>query len=83
MDRSTVVFLVDSALIAAAALIVLLCIRAIFVSLRRRYVYINGKKATVDDEPIGFWLVIISWVVLSVLFSYPVAKWVNGLGLLT
>lgn len=75
MEKSTVVFLVDSALVAAAALIVMLCIRAVFVSLKRKYVYINGKKATVEAEPVGFWLVIFSWIALSILFSYPVIKW--------
>lgn len=69
MDRSTIFLITDSALIAAAALIVFLCVRAIFVSFRRRFVYINGKKATVESEPVGFWLVILSWAALSVLLS--------------
>lgn len=75
MDRSTFFFFTDALLIAVAGLVVLLCIRAVIVSLRRRFVYINGKKATLEAEPVGFWLVIISWIVLSVVFSYPVFRW--------
>lgn len=75
MDRSTILFITDSVLIAAAALIVFLCVRAIVVSIKRRFVYINGKKATIEAEPVGFWLVIFSWAALSVLFSYPVVRW--------
>lgn len=75
MNRGAVTFFIDSALIAVAALIVIFCVRAIFVSLKRKFVYINGKKATVEDEPVGFWLVIASWLVLSVLFTYPIVRW--------
>lgn len=72
MDRSTVIFVIDSFLIAAGAIIVLLCIRAVFVSLRRRFVYINGKKATIEAEPVGYWLVIMSWAGVCALFSYSI-----------
>jgi len=75
MSRETIIFIIDSAGIAISVAIALFCIRYIVVSLRRGFVYINGKKATVKDEPVGFWLGIVSLLIGVVLFSYPVAKY--------
>ena len=73
--KSTIVFLVDSAVVAVAALVVLLCIRAACVSLRRRFVYINGKRATVEGEPLGYWLLIVSWIGVAYVFACVVIDW--------
>lgn len=72
--RESFVAVVDAVLIGAGVLLVGLLIRSVVVSLRRGYVYINRQQATRADAPLGFWLVIASWIVLSILFSFVVVK---------
>lgn len=62
--------LVDAAVLVAVWLIALLCIKNIFSALRNKFVFINGKKATRIEEPLGYWLVIFSWLIVFAIFMY-------------
>ena len=75
MDREVIISIVDAVLQIAALLIALLCAKNIFSAFKNKYVFINSKKATAADEPIGYWLVILSWlVVLAVFVSFLVSS---------
>jgi len=69
MDRQTIIAIVDVVLQIAALLIALLCAKNIFSALRNNYVFINSKKATKAEEPVGYWLVIVSWSVVLAVFA--------------
>jgi hypothetical protein len=69
MDRQTIIVVVDVAVQIAALLIALLCVKNIYSALGNKYVFINGKKATRTAEPVGYWLVMVSWAVVLVVFA--------------
>lgn len=69
MDRQTIITIVDSTFQIAALLVVLLSARSVFSAIKNRYVFINGKKATLANEALGYWLVLLSWVVVAGVFS--------------
>lgn len=75
MDRQIIIGIVDVIVQVAALLIGLLCAKSIFSAIRNKYVFINSQKATRAEEPLGYWLVIVSWfVVLAVFASIFVSK---------
>lgn len=69
IDRSTIIAIDDVVVQIGALLLVLLCAKNIFAALRNKYVFINGQKATKAAEPVGYWLVIVSWVVVMAVFA--------------
>lgn len=69
MDRQTIITVVDTFLQIAALLIAVLCAKNIFSALRNKYVFINSRKATRAEEPVGYWLVIVSWIVVLGVFA--------------
>ena len=69
MDRQTIIAIVDVVLQLAALLIALLCAKNIFSAIKNKYVFINSKKATRAEEPVGYWLVIVSWIVVLAVFA--------------
>lgn len=75
MDRESIVAVTDVVLIIVGVLLIILLIKSVLVSLKRGYVYINGQQATKSDVPLGFWLVILSWIVLALLFSLVIVQW--------
>jgi hypothetical protein len=56
-------------------LLIFYFIVSVFKSLKRGYVFINRQQATKSEEPLGFWLIIMSWVILTVLISVSIAQW--------
>jgi lipid-A-disaccharide synthase-like uncharacterized protein len=70
MDRETIIAIVDVVLQIAALLFVLLCAKKVFFALRNKYVFINSQKATRTEEPLGYWLMIVSWIGVSAVFAY-------------
>ncbi len=69
MDRQTLIMIVDGIVQVAALLFVLLCAKNIFSAMKNRYVFINGKKASRSEEAVGYWLVIVSWIVVLAVFA--------------
>ena len=69
MDRQTIIAIVDVVLQGAALLIALFCAKSVFSAIKNKYVFFNGKKATRADEPVGYWLVIVSWIVVLAVFA--------------
>ncbi len=69
MDRQNVITIIDSAVQIAALLIALLCAKNIYSVFRNKYVFINSEKATRSAEPVGYWLVIASWIVVLAVFA--------------
>ncbi len=69
MDRQTIIAVVDVVVQIAALLIALLCVKSIFAALRKKYVFINSKKATRAAEPVGYWLVVVSLAVVLAVFT--------------
>lgn len=74
MDRQTIIAVVDVIVQIAALLIALLCAKNIFAALKNKYVFINSKKATRAAEPVGYWLVVVSWVVVLSVFASILAS---------
>lgn len=69
MDRQIIIGIIDVIVQVAALLIALLCAKSIFSAIRNKYVFINSKKATRAEEPLGYWLVIVSWAVILAVFA--------------
>lgn len=69
MDRQIIIVIVDALLKFAALLIAFFCAKNVFFALKNKYVFINGKKAMRSEEPWGYWLVILSWLVIVGLFG--------------
>ena len=68
--RETIIAIVDTlAWLGAGAVIIVavaFCVRAV----RRQYVHINGKKATLREEPLGYFLVLAAFAVV-IYFLWP------------
>ena len=56
--RETITGVVDTLVWLAAGVAVIAAVAFCVRALRRRYVYINGKKATLREEPLGYFLVL-------------------------
>lgn len=71
--REIFIFVVDRLLYLGAAFFALVCLWNIFSSLKRGYVFINGKKAFRSQDRLGFWLVVFCWAAVSCFFVYLIA----------
>lgn len=76
MNREAILLVIDVLIRAGFGLWALLCLRYLWRSFRRDFVYINGQVATRKAEPLGFWLAVISLVGVVGLSGYVV---LNGL----
>jgi hypothetical protein len=70
-QREAFISAVDYFLLAGAGAAMLFFAGLAALAVFRGYVYINGKKATKLEEPVGYLIVLISFCGLSYLFSVP------------
>lgn len=68
--NETVFLIIDGIISIGLLIFSYFCLRYVIVSLRRRFVYINGKVASLKNEMSGFVIVIVSYCILSALFIY-------------
>lgn len=68
MSREVILFAIDIVLRVGFAIWAAFCVRYIWRSFKRDFVFINGQPAARGSDPLGFWLVVLSLVVV-VFFS--------------
>ena len=60
--RETIIGLVDTLVWLGAGVAIIAAVAFCARAVRRRYVHINGKKATLREEPLGYLLVLAAFV---------------------
>jgi hypothetical protein len=83
MGRDIFIFVVDSILVAAAALGAAVCLSAIVKSTRRGFIHYNGRPAKRLEEPVAYWIVMVSWTIVgftcaAYVWDYVAAAVVRG-----
>jgi hypothetical protein len=76
MSHEAIILIIGTLVRVGFAIWAVVCVRYIWASLKRGHVYINGQAATRVAEPMGFWLVLLSVLVVALISSYFV---VHGL----
>ena len=60
MNREAMLLAIDVLIRAGFGAWAFFCLRYLWRSFRRDFVYINGQVAARKAEPLGFWLVVLS-----------------------
>ena len=76
MKREAILLAIDVLIRVGFGVWALFCLRYLWRSFRRDFVYINGQVATRKAEPLGFWLAVFSLVGVVGMSIYVV---LNGL----
>ena len=70
-SREAIIAVVDTLVWIGAGIAIVYVLVLSICGLFRRYVHINGKKATLRDEPLGFTLVLVAFAGV-IYFLWPV-----------
>ena len=76
MNREATLLALDVLIRIGFGVWAVFCLRYLWRSFRRDFVYINGQVATRKAEPLGFWLAVLSLVGVVGISAYVV---LNGL----
>lgn len=78
MIRELIIGIVDVMVQIAAILILLWCAMNVYSALKSQHLFYNSKKVTRVDEPVGFWIAIMSLIVVMVVFGVLVYRGFGG-----
>lgn len=68
IDRQWLINAIDFLLYLLTLAVSMYSVGRIFTGIRDKYVPINGRKANREDEPVGYWIVIVSWLIVLYIF---------------
>lgn len=74
ISREVFIAVLDALIRVGCALVVAYFLSNVYCSLRRGYVFIYGKVAKKEDEPLGYWFGIFCWIAASGILGYVVYR---------